>query len=225
MKIYTQKEAQKMDKELDIVHKCLTELYNNDDDRIGETIRKYLDKIEKARKTERKITKLERGKQVWRKIEGFNYTVNTIGDITKANGTIINQYDNGLGYMHVSLYCSKENKRHSCYVHRLIAQAFIPNPENKRTVNHKNGIKNDNRLENLEWMTYKEQEKHAVDYLGKTYRRNFTGEENIRAKLTEIQVKEIRRNETLTPKELSEKYKVKRVTIYGIKNRHTWKHI
>jgi len=52
-------------------------------------------------------------------------------------------------------------------IHRLVAQAFIPNPENKRTVNHKNGIRDDNRLCNLEWTTHSENNIHSFKVLGR----------------------------------------------------------
>jgi hypothetical protein len=63
------------------------------------------------------------------------------------------------GYLTVTL--SRNGKSNSKHVHRLLAQAFIPNPENKATVNHLNGDKLDNRLENLEWATYSENALHA----------------------------------------------------------------
>lgn len=63
------------------------------------------------------------------------------------------------GYSRVSLMVNR--KRKTFYVHRLVAIAFIPNPKGKREVNHINGIKADNRLENLEWCTSLENLQHA----------------------------------------------------------------
>ena len=64
------------------------------------------------------------------------------------------------GYRSIKLGCTETQKQKNYLMHRIIAITFIPNPENKKTVNHKNHDKTDNRVENLEWFTQKEQNVH-----------------------------------------------------------------
>lgn len=98
----------------------------------------------------------------WRPINGYEglYEVSNLGRIkslncnhTKKEG-ILKLYNDKDGYLMVKL--SKDKNNRLFRVHRLVAEAFIPNPENKPCVDHINTIKNDNRVENLRWVTYKE---------------------------------------------------------------------
>ena len=77
---------------------------------------------------------------------------------------IMNQYDSIGGYKFISL--RKDGKYYQCYVHRLVAQTFIPNPENKKEVNHKDGNKCNNAATNLEWVTPSENQIHSHQVLG-----------------------------------------------------------
>lgn len=78
------------------------------------------------------------------------------------------------GYMRVYCRQMSTGKRKDLYVHRLVAKYFIPNPDNKNVVNHKNCQRDDNRAENLEWCTTRENVGYAVS-LGNLKRDEETG--------------------------------------------------
>jgi predicted XRE-type DNA-binding protein len=103
----------------------------------------------------------------------------------------------------------------------LVALAFIDNIHNYSFINHINGIKDDNRVENLEWCTSVENLNHALD---NNLRIMPNGEKHHKSKLTEVQVLEIR-NSHLSQKELTILYNVKQPLISAIINRKKWKHI
>lgn len=115
--------------------------------------------------------------EIWKDINGFEgfYQVNNYGTIRSidryvnhpkggkkiARGKITNQYIGTHGYYIVVI--NKDGKTFTKTVHRLMAIAFLDNPENKREVNHKDGNKLNNNLSNLEWNTSSENRQHAFD--------------------------------------------------------------
>lgn len=105
-------------------------------------------------------------KEIWKNITGYEglYQVSNLGNIRVNDrrvfnskclclrkGRILKNNKNGRGYINVSL--TKNGKSKNKLVHRLVAEAFIPNPKKYLQVNHKNENKRDNRAENLEWCT------------------------------------------------------------------------
>lgn len=114
--------------------------------------------------------------EIWKDIEGFegHYQVSNFGRIKslsrKSGNTIkkeriLKPRDHTHGYSEVSL--GKDMKFKNKFVHRLVAIAFIPNPDNKPQVNHINENKQDNRVENLEWVTAK----YNINYKNLTYKK------------------------------------------------------
>jgi len=102
----------------------------------------------------------------WRDIEGYEgyYQVSNLGRVRSVDrfddrgfhqrSCILKSTDNGKGYRTVGLTKKAKGKR--VRVHRLVAHAFIPNPDNKPYVNHKDETRDNNNVDNLEWVTHKE---------------------------------------------------------------------
>ncbi len=106
-------------------------------------------------------------KEEWRFIEGFSkYLISSLGNIISLNYHSTGRsefrkpyYRNG--YLHIEL--SKNNKSYKFSIARLVAKTFIPNPENKPCVNHKDTNRLNNNINNLEWVTHSENTQHAWD--------------------------------------------------------------
>jgi hypothetical protein len=160
-------------------------------------------------------------KEKWAPIKGYEnlYSVSNKGRVYSFYREKILKPNTQHGYSRVSLH---KNKTHKVFkVHRLVALAFIKNPKNKPIVNHKNSVRDDNRVENLEWCTPRENVDHAT--LKKRW--NY-GEKAYCSKLTKSQVMYIRENENnISAIKLAKRFKVTKTTIRKIQKGIKWRHL
>ena len=101
--------------------------------------------------------------EIYKSILGTDYFVSNLGNV-KSKNKKLSLFTTPAGYKSVGLHINKTKK--TFLVHRLVAEAFIPNPNNKPEVNHINGVKDDNNVSNLEWVTAKENTYHKIHKLG-----------------------------------------------------------
>jgi hypothetical protein len=162
-------------------------------------------------------------RELFRAIEGYErYSVSDAGRVFSAIGAsrFLKPTIGPNGYGYVSLMARGASRPTRFNVHVLVARAFLPNADGKRTVNHKNGDKLDCRADNLEWATYAEQQEHALS----TGLNRAFGETHYAAKVTWHDVEEIRWQAStgILHKDLAAKYGCARQTITKIVNRLTW---
>ena len=169
--------------------------------------------------------------EIWKDVVGYEglYKISNLGRVlylkrnnpnvkVKNYNRILNPFLNHDGYYTVNLL--KDGKGKTGYIARLVAEAFIPNPNDLLEVNHKNLIKTNNFSNNLEWVTRQENMDHFYKYGKRKTRKNGSPQ-----KLNKEDVKNIRNNYfelKISQKEISKNYKINQATISDIINNKIW---
>ena len=167
----------------------------------------------------------------WKSVIGYDgtYQVSDTGLVRRVRKhgdlkttRLLKPYKNQRGYTKVELF--KLGKGQEFFVHCLVMHAFVGQIPSGLQINHKDGVKFNNNLNNLEYVTPKQNMRHSFDVLG---RKGVCGERCFSAKLDNQKVVEIKisLSEDTKISELARKYDVSKTAIRSIKNGITWKHI
>ena len=164
--------------------------------------------------------------EYWLDIPDYEgYQVSNHGRVrNKKTGKILKPYLTR-EYYRVSLY--NDSGRKCKLIHRLVAEAFLTNPQQKPAINHINGRKTDNNLSNLEWVSASENMSHAHSN-GLRPKINTQGENNGFSKLTEaqvIQIKYLLNYSKLTQKAIASQFNISKSTVQDIKLGRRWSHV
>lgn len=174
--------------------------------------------------------------EVWKEIKGYedSHLISNLGKIKslqryvkakggskrQVKGRIIKQCIDSVGY-----FAAKINNK-TIRIHRILGETFLENPTNLPCINHINGIKTDNSLQNLEWCSYSENNKHAYDI--KLKHANPTlGEKNHLSKLSELDVISIKNRLRQKEKQvdIAKIYNITQAAVSLIKINKNWKHL
>jgi DNA-binding NarL/FixJ family response regulator len=160
--------------------------------------------------------------EIWKDVPGWEgiYQISNLSRIRCIRVTYFEGDDFG-DCIRVTLSDNERKERHP--IHRLVAQAFIGIPAENLVVNHKDGNKRNNRVDNLEWVTQSENMKHAL----RTGLKKILRGEEINKKLTTanvIQILELIKN-GISNMDIATQFNVSHTMISQIRNNHVWKHI
>lgn len=149
--------------------------------------------------------------EVWKQIDGHSvgYLVSNMGRIRRPSGRLFRPGRHRQGYLKVKI------EGCNYLVHRLVAKAFIHNPEGKETVNHINFKKDDNRVENLEWATQGENNTHAIRMGARSITEKMRESQTRGVRLSRNQVREIRKRYSMGERQcdLAMEFRVSRAQI------------
>lgn len=165
--------------------------------------------------------------EIWKDVAGYEglYQVSNLGNVKSLSyrntnkPKLLKKIKLSIGYETVSLAKDKVSK--VFYIHRLVANAFIKNNNDLPTVNHIDGIKTNNIISNLEWMSFSDNNKHAHSTGLNIVKK---GEEHHKSKLKKVDVMFIF-NSKLSLRVLAKKYNVSKTSIQDIKNGKNWSHL
>ena len=160
--------------------------------------------------------------ETWKMLKSHDYKISNLGNVKRSGSEKNMKFSiSNSGYKVYHLY--KDAVRTHFYAHKLVAEYFIPNPNNKKVVNHKDGNKMNCHVENLEWTTSSENNTHA-------YRNNLKlsikGMNKKDSKLTDDAVRFIRSTiGVISNSNIARKYSVSTAVICNVRKNKAWKHV